>query len=669
MKKNKITPESYSLLQKEVADLEKTRGEIAENLGLSAEICQKNNNKSLVGLGSVVTYKILTAGEEETVEITDTVEASPPQKISLYSPVGESLLGKKVEKQFIRQGMDLGLARMKLACRLLNRPEKKQNTVHITGTNGKGKLESKLQPTIFEFVTIVALYYFAEIKPVDLVIYEVGLGGKYDATNVIFPLVCGITNVAYDHAHYLGNTLPSIAQEKAGIIKKGAPCFTTETRPQILSLFRKTAQKKQSQLSKISLPEKFTFASNELMTSFCLTTKNYAFNLKTKMLGQHQIKNISLAVHMALYLQQYFPQITQINGAHNQAGIKSLIQAIKTFFPTKKPIFLVSIMKDKPVNKMLDALKKVACQIIFTEMPSSRRQEISQLKQRNTVKFRKIVDCSKAFFSFYSLLDSEKIGIITDKKAINQEIIEDGKKHLENSSAVQFLEALNDPVKKAELEMAIKRTKRISAKTSLRLSSDGEKQKTQRGVSIDDYVYGGGPGMLLKIDCLVKTLAAVYENYGKDCYVVLLSPQGKRFTQRDVKRLIQNKKLVFICGHYEGLDERILNYVDEQISVGDFITSGGEIPALLITETLIRALPGVLSNEVYQNETLLTENLFDFATYTRPAIFEKQEVPAVLLSGNHQKIREWRQENSQQKTQRQGQNFRNQQKIIPQTDR
>ncbi|CAJ0917083.1 7186_t:CDS:2 [Entrophospora sp. SA101] len=476
MKKNKITPESYSLLQKEVADLEKTRGEIAENLGLSAEICQKNNNKSLVGLGSVVTYKILTAGEEETVEITDTVEASPPQKISLYSPVGESLLGKKVEKQFIRQGMDLGLARMKLACRLLNRPEKKQNTVHITGTNGKGKLESKLQPTIFEFVTIVALYYFAEIKPVDLVIYEVGLGGKYDATNVIFPLVCGITNVAYDHAHYLGNTLPSIAQEKAGIIKK-------------------------------------------------------------------------------------------------------------------------------------------------------------------------------------------------DKKAINQEIIEDGKKHLENSSAVQFLEALNDPVKKAELEMAIKRTKRISAKTSLRLSSDGEKQKTQRGVSIDDYVYGGGPGMLLKIDCLVKTLAAVYENYGKDCYVVLLSPQGKRFTQRDVKRLIQNKKLVFICGHYEGLDERILNYVDEQISVGDFITSGGEIPALLITETLIRALPGVLSNEVYQNETLLTENLFDFATYTRPAIFEKQEVPAVLLSGNHQKIREWRQENSQQKTQRQGQNFRNQQKIIPQTDR
>jgi tRNA (guanine37-N1)-methyltransferase len=157
---------------------------------------------------------------------------------------------------------------------------------------------------------------------------------------------------------------------------------------------------------------------------------------------------------------------------------------------------------------------------------------------------------------------------------------------------------------------------------------------------VDDYVYGGGPGMLLKIDCLVKTLATVYENYGKNCYVILLSPQGKRFTQKDVKRLIQNKNLVFICGHYEGLDERILNYIDEQISVGDFVASGGETPALLITEVLIRALPGVLSPEVYQNETFQTRNSFDFATYTRPVIFEGQEVPTVLLSGNHQKIQE-----------------------------
>lgn len=182
----------------------------------------------------------------------------------------------------------------------------------------------------------------------------------------------------------------------------------------------------------------------------------------------------------------------------------------------------------------------------------------------------------------------------------------------------------------------------------------------------DDYIYGGGPGMLLKIDCLVKSLTAVYEKHSKNCYVVLLSPQGKRFTQKDVKRLVQtSKNLVFICGHYEGVDERILNYVDEQISAGDFITSGGEMPALLITDALIRALPGFISPEVYQNETFRLEGKFDFSAYTRPAIFEGQKVPEILLSGNHQKIQEWRKKNSQQKTQTKKRNYRNQQKIVP----
>ena len=182
----------------------------------------------------------------------------------------------------------------------------------------------------------------------------------------------------------------------------------------------------------------------------------------------------------------------------------------------------------------------------------------------------------------------------------------------------------------------------------------------------DDYIYGGGPGMLLKIDCLVNSLAAVYQKHTKNCYVVLLSPQGKRFTQKDVKRLIQtSKNLVFICGHYEGIDERILNYVDEQISAGDFITSGGEIPALLITDALIRALPGFIAPEVYQNETFRTEGKFDFSNYTRPAIFEGQEVPEVLLSGNHKKIQEWREKNSQQKAQNKKHNYRNRQKKIP----
>lgn len=187
---------------------------------------------------------------------------------------------------------------------------------------------------------------------------------------------------------------------------------------------------------------------------------------------------------------------------------------------------------------------------------------------------------------------------------------------------------------------------------------------------VDDYIYGGGSGMLLKIDCLVKTLSAVYDNYGKKCYVILLSPQGKRFVQKDVERLVKiSKNLVFICGHYEGFDERIFHYVDEQISVGDFIVSGGEIPALVITESLIRALPGVLSSEAYQNETFLVKSGFDFAAYTRPATFEGQDVPVVLLSGNHQKIQEWREKNSQWKAQNKEQNYQNKQKIIPNVNR
>jgi len=175
------------------------------------------------------------------------------------------------------------------------------------------KLDNRVKPTTFEFLTIVAFYYFAKIKPIDLAIYEVGLGGEHDATNVILPLVCGITNIDYDHFRYLGNTLTSIAQKKAGIIKKKSPCFTTETRPQILLLFRKITEEKKSKLYKISSPKKFTFDKEKLVMSFYLTTKDRSFCLKTKMLGQHQIKNISLAVHIALHLQKQFSQITQVS--------------------------------------------------------------------------------------------------------------------------------------------------------------------------------------------------------------------------------------------------------------------------------------------------------------------------------------------------------------------
>ncbi|CAG8793861.1 21768_t:CDS:1, partial [Racocetra persica] len=154
---------------------------------------------------------------------------------------------------------------------------------------------------------------------------------------------------------------------------------------------------------------------------------------------------------------------------------------------------------------------------------------------------------------------------------------------------------------------------------------------------VDDYPYGGGRGMLLKIEPLVRALATIQEIHAPS-YVILLTPQGERFRQEDVARLLNlGPNLVFVCGRYEGFDERIVNYVDEQISLGDFITMGGEIPALAITEALIRAVPGAIKKESYQQETF-TNSQLDFANYAPPRIFEGLAVPEVLLSGHHQKI-------------------------------
>lgn len=181
---------------------------------------------------------------------------------------------------------------------------------------------------------------------------------------------------------------------------------------------------------------------------------------------------------------------------------------------------------------------------------------------------------------------------------------------------------------------------------------------------VDDYPYGGGKGMVLKIEPLVKALGDIQETYPHS-YLILLSPQGKKFTQEDVPRLLnQASNLVFICGHYEGFDERIWYYIDEQISIGDFITMGGEMPALTITDALIRAIPGAIHPESYQQETF-TNSQLDFAAYTRPEIFEGLKVPSVLLSGNHQEIIEWRKKNRQEKTQYKEKWYQNNNKIIP----
>ena len=155
---------------------------------------------------------------------------------------------------------------------------------------------------------------------------------------------------------------------------------------------------------------------------------------------------------------------------------------------------------------------------------------------------------------------------------------------------------------------------------------------------VDDYPFGGGAGMVLRVDVLYDAILAVKK---EDSKVILLTPQGKTFNQKEAIRLKNNKHLILVCGHYEGFDERILNFIDEEISIGDFILTGGEIPAMVITDTITRLIDGVIKEESYTNETF-SDNLLDYPVYTKPVSFKGLDVPEVLLSGNHAKIEEYR---------------------------
>lgn len=166
--------------------------------------------------------------------------------------------------------------------------------------------------------------------------------------------------------------------------------------------------------------------------------------------------------------------------------------------------------------------------------------------------------------------------------------------------------------------------------------------------NVDDYIYGGGSGMLLKVDVIYEAIYFLRKEY-KNIKIILLDPQGKKITQFKIEKIVKKyNKIAFICGHYEGFDTRVKKYVDEIISVGDFVTMGGEIPSLLLVDSLIRLIPGVIKEDSYQEDSFSSynKNKFDYDSYTRPSIFREEEVPEVLLSGNHKMIKEWRDENS-----------------------
>ena len=157
---------------------------------------------------------------------------------------------------------------------------------------------------------------------------------------------------------------------------------------------------------------------------------------------------------------------------------------------------------------------------------------------------------------------------------------------------------------------------------------------------VDDTPFGGGPGMVLMIEPIYNALKSIKN---EDSHVILLSPSGVTFNQKKAKSLKNYKHIILICGHYEGFDDRIKSFIDEEISIGDFILTGGELPAMMISDAIIRLIPGVINSESLENESFETE-LLDYPVYTKPRSFMGLDVPEVLLSGDHKKIDEYRRE-------------------------
>lgn len=166
---------------------------------------------------------------------------------------------------------------------------------------------------------------------------------------------------------------------------------------------------------------------------------------------------------------------------------------------------------------------------------------------------------------------------------------------------------------------------------------------------VDDSPFGGGAGMVLKPEPMYRAVRDVLEKtqeFAANRRVLIMDPSGPVFTQEKAKELAKYDQLVFICGHYEGFDARIYPLADEAISIGDFVLTGGELPAMVITDAVSRMLPGVLGDEDSAPTDSFYDGLLEFPQYTRPREFEGMEVPDILLSGDHAKIREWRHQES-----------------------
>jgi dihydrofolate synthase / folylpolyglutamate synthase len=368
----------------------------------------------------------------------------------------------------LRLGIKPGLSRMEWMLDRLDHPERRIKTIHVGGTNGKGStvtfLRSILQtagyrvgtftspyfeqfnerisingqpisdqelveltnaikpladeldhtelggPTEFEVITAMSLYYFAKMSPVDVVIYEVGLGGRFDSTNVIHPLLSIITSIGLDHTAILGDTYEQIAFEKAGIIKSGVSVITGVKQPEALDVIRTKALEGKSPM--YHLGDEFTTGSRESLErgeEFSFSSMfGQLQNLKTSMIGSYQVDNAACAVMasqvLANYysfmieeehireglLQAYWPgrlevlsenPLVLIDGAHNEEGINALASEINSRFADKKISILFAALKDKKLDKMIATLEEAADQLTFTTFDFPRAASAEELME------------------------------------------------------------------------------------------------------------------------------------------------------------------------------------------------------------------------------------------------------------------------------------------------
>lgn len=194
-----------------------------------------------------------------------------------------------------------------------------------------------------------------------------------------------------------------------------------------------------------------------------------------------------------------------------------------------------------------------------------------------------------------------------------------------------FPQAFNDFINTSIIKRAIQDQKISIEIINIRDFSDDKNKQ------VDDYPYGGGPGMVLKALPVIKAIKHAKKS-NENAKVILLTPQGKLWTQKqafDYAKATTN--YIFICGHYEGIDERIIKFVDQEISVGDYVVTGGELPAMILVDSIARLVTGVINSESITDESH-TNNLLDYPTYTRPEVVYDMKVPEVLLSGNHKEI-------------------------------